>query len=100
MLWRGVSAACVVGLSGSAVSIAGPVGFVGLVVPHMVRMTIGVEYVRLLPVAALGGALLVLLADTAPRAVFATDLPVGITMAFIGAPFFIWLARNHGAVRG
>lgn len=100
LLWRGLGAALVVGLAGSAVAIAGPVGFVGLVVPHMARLSMGTDYRRILPVAALGGAGLMLAADTLPRALAGRDLPVGVTMALVGAPFFIWLARNHGAVKG
>ncbi|MGR3794201.1 FecCD family ABC transporter permease [Vannielia sp. SX4] len=99
-LWRAIAACCVVGLAGSAVSIAGPLGFVGLVVPHMVRLTLGGGYGRILPLSILGGAALTLLADTAPRALLSVDMPAGITLALIGAPFFIWLARSHGAVRG
>ena len=95
MLWRGVSAVLVVMLAGGAVAVAGPVGFVGLVVPHMVRLTVGGDYRRLLPLALLGGALLTLLADTLPRALWGNDLPVGISLALVGAPFFIWLARSR-----
>ena len=94
-LWRAVSAAVVVVLAGGAVAVAGPVGFVGLVVPHMVRLTMGGDYRRIVPLAALGGALLTLLADVLPRALWDTDIPVGISLALIGAPFFIWLARGR-----
>ncbi|MCO6384130.1 iron ABC transporter permease [Oceanicola sp. 502str15] len=99
-LWRAIAAGCVVGLAGSAVSIAGPLGLVGLVVPHMVRLTLGGGYGRIVPLSILGAAALTLLADTAPRALLGVDLPAGITLALIGAPFFICLARSHGAVRG
>lgn len=95
LLWRLISGLLVVGLAGSAVAVAGPLGFVGLVVPHIVRLTLGPDYRLILPFAALGGAGLALLADTLPRALLATDIPLGITMALIGAPFFIWLANSR-----
>lgn len=93
--WRAVSVVLVVALAGSAVALAGPIGFVGLVVPHLVRLTVSADYRRILPYACLVGAGLMLLADTLPRAVWGRDVPVGITMAMIGAPFFIWLARRR-----
>ncbi|MEQ9243800.1 FecCD family ABC transporter permease [Roseovarius indicus] len=95
-VWRAIAALLVVGLAGSAVAIAGPVAFVGLVVPHIVRMCIGADYRRILPLCLLGGAALTLCADTLPRALSDRDIPVGITLAVLGAPFFIWLARRHG----
>ncbi|MEP2640111.1 iron ABC transporter permease [Roseobacter sp.] len=94
-LWRMISGLIVVVLAGSAVAVAGPVGFVGLVVPHMTRMTCGPDYRRIIPVALLGGAVLTLLADSIPRAVWSNDVPVGISLALIGAPFFVWLARGR-----
>ncbi|MFV0474007.1 MAG: FecCD family ABC transporter permease [Pikeienuella sp.] len=95
-LWRLVSALLVVLLAGGAVAIAGPIGFVGLVVPHIARMLVGADYRRVIPASALGGALLVVTADAALRAALpARDIPVGVGMALIGAPFFIWLARNR-----
>lgn len=98
-LWRALSAVIVVLLAGGAVAIAGPLGFVGLVVPHITRMIVGTDYRRILPIALLGGALLTLLADVLPRALLQTDVPVGISLALVGAPFFIWLARSRlGAV--
>ncbi|WP_341870489.1 iron ABC transporter permease [Paracoccus shanxieyensis] len=95
LLWRLISGLLVVGLAGGAVAIAGPLGFVGLVVPHIVRLLVGPDYRLILPFAVLGGAGLALLADSLPRAVLATDMPLGITMALIGAPFFIWLANTR-----
>ena len=80
---------------GAALAVAGPLGFVGLVVPHMARLTLGADFGRILPLAALLGAALVLLADTLPRALWARDIPVGVTLALLGAPVFIWLARTR-----
>lgn len=95
-LWRGLAVAIVILLAGGAVALAGPIGFVGLVVPHIARMTVGVDYRWIIPFSAAGGALLVVLADMLGRAVFASQgFPVGVTMALVGAPFFIWLARSR-----
>lgn len=94
--WRTISIVVVILLAGSAVSLAGPIGFVGLVVPHIVRLTIGVDYRWILPFSAVGGALLVVVADLVGRMIFGSqDFPVGVTTALIGAPFFLWLARSR-----
>lgn len=98
-LWRLVLAGLVVALAGGGVALAGPLGFVGLVVPHIARMTVGADYRRILPVAALAGAGLVVLADTLPRQIWARDIPVGVTLALIGAPVFVWLARRRSGGR-
>jgi len=96
VVWRGLAAVLVILLAGGAVALAGPIGFVGLVVPHIVRMTAGTDYRWIIPFAAAGGAFLVLSADTLSRILFASQsFPVGVTMAMIGAPFFIWLARTR-----
>lgn len=96
LAWRLACGALAVLLAGSAVAIAGPIGFVGLVVPHMARMIVGPDYTRVIPFCALGGGLLVVAADTALRhSLPGIDLPVGVSMALIGAPFFIWLARGR-----
>ncbi|MDO5611870.1 MAG: iron ABC transporter permease [Paracoccus sp. (in: a-proteobacteria)] len=93
--WRAVAGLLVVALAGGAVAIAGPLGFVGLVVPHLARLCLGPDYRLILPFAAVGGAGLAALADTMPRALWGTDVPLGVSMALIGAPFFIWLARSR-----
>ena len=83
-------------LAASSVSVAGLLGFVGLVVPHIVRLLIGTDYRFLIPGAALLGAAVVTLSDTAARLLFApVELPVGLVMAFIGAPFFLFLLRRE-----
>lgn len=82
-------------LAGTAVSIAGLVGFVGLVVPHAVRLLIGGDYRFLLPLSMLGGGALVVFTDTAARTWFdPVELPVGILLAGVGAPFFLFLLRR------
>ena len=83
-------------LASSAVSIAGLVGFVGLLVPHLVRLVIGNDYRFLVPTAALFGAILLTLADTAARTVFdPQELPVGVLTAIMGGPVFILLVRRR-----
>ena len=83
-------------LAGIAVSVAGLIGFVGLVVPHMIRLLIGEDYRYLLPYSIVGGAVLVVLADTVARTAFdPIELPVGILLAALGAPFFIILLRKR-----
>lgn len=83
-------------LVGSAVAVSGVVGFVGLVVPHLVRLVIGPAHARLLPAAALTGAWLVIVADLVARAVIAPrELHLGVVTAFLGAPFFLFLLRRH-----
>ncbi|MFC5695061.1 FecCD family ABC transporter permease [Pseudomonas sp. GCM10022186] len=77
---------------GAAVAAAGLIGFIGLVVPHLVRLVAGPDHRVLLPASALAGASLMLLADLAARLVLApAELPIGIVTALIGAPFFLYL---------
>lgn len=83
-------------LAASAVSVAGLLGFVGLVVPHAARLLIGSDYRYLLPAAALLGIGVVTFSDMLARTVLApVELPVGIIMAFVGAPFFLYLLRRE-----
>lgn len=82
-------------LAASAVSVAGLIGFVGLVIPHIARMIIGTEYRFLLPGSAFLGAAVLVVSDTLGRVLFSpVEVPVGIIMAFFGAPFFLWLLRR------
>jgi iron complex transport system permease protein len=77
---------------GAGVAAAGLIGFVGIVVPHMLRLLIGPGHRALLPLAALSGAALLVAADTIARIIVApAELPIGIVTAAIGAPFFLWL---------
>lgn len=83
-------------LVGSAVAFAGAVGFVGLVIPHIVRLMIGPGHRWLLPVAAVLGALLIVIADTAARTLDPPlEIPLGLFTAAIGAPFFLWLIQRQ-----
>jgi iron complex transport system permease protein len=89
-----LAAISVVLLAGSSVAAVGPIGFVGLVIPHIVRFLAGVDYRWILPYSAVFGAILLLVADMAARLLVAPqELPVGVMTAFVGAPFFIYLAR-------
>lgn len=89
-------------LAGASVSFAGLLGFVGLIVPHIVRRLVGGENKKLLPLCALGGATFVTVCDMIARMAFAPyEIPVGVLMSFIGGPFFIWLLlkRKGGHAR-
>lgn len=86
-------------LTGAATAAAGPIGFVGLMVPHIVRMFTGPDYRWLLPYSALGGATLLLLADVAGRVILRPgEMQAGVIVALIGAPVFIWLVRRRKVV--
>ena len=79
----------------SAVAFAGVIGFVGLVVPHVIRLVWGGDYRRLLPLSILGGAVMLLLTDLAARTVIAPQVvPVGVLTALLGAPFFLWVLKR------
>jgi len=79
-----------------AVAVSGVIGFVGLIVPHLLRMLIGAEHRGLVPASAAGGALLLLVADTLARTVAApAEVPVGIVTALVGAPVFLWILRRR-----
>ena len=83
-------------LTGLAVSVSGAIGYVGLLVPHVIRMLFGSDYRLLIPTAAIGGAIAVVFADTLARTVVApTELPVGAMTAIAGAPVFIYLLRRR-----
>jgi len=81
---------------GTSVALVGTIAFVGLIVPHIVRMAVGPDHRVLLPASALAGAILLVVADTLSRIVLApTELPVGIITAIVGVPFFISLLRQR-----
>ncbi len=85
-------------LAGSAVSVVGLLGFVGLIVPHISRLIIGSDYRFLFPAAILLGAIIVLICDLISRVLFAPiEIPVGIIMSALGAPFFLYLLRSKEA---
>lgn len=85
--------------TGVAVSVSGAIGYVGLLVPHLVRLLFGSDYRLLVPATALSGAVVLLVADTLARTVIApTELPVGAVTAVVGAPLFIYLLRRPRVV--
>ncbi|MGO1977042.1 FecCD family ABC transporter permease [Brachybacterium tyrofermentans] len=88
-------------LAGSAVAICGPIGFVGLMVPHVIRWCVGPDQARLLPLSALGGAVLLLAADVLGRVLVApAEMPAGVVTAFVGAPVLIVLVRARRRLSG
>lgn len=92
--WRLIIAVAV--LVGSSVAIAGIVSFVGLIIPHLVRLLFGVQHRFVLPCSALGGALLVGLSDLGARTLLSNaELPLGVVTTSLGAPVFIWMLMKH-----
>lgn len=93
---RLVASAGAVILCGAAVAIAGPIAFVGLIIPHVCRLLVGTDHRWLLPFSAVAGAVLLVAADIVGRLIARPDeIEVGIITAFIGAPFFIWIVRRQ-----
>lgn len=87
-------------MAGVSVSTVGLIGFVGLIIPHISRLLVGSDYRFMLPLSALMGSSLLLLADTMARSVFSpVELPVGVIMAIFGGPFFLYLLRKGGAYK-
>jgi iron complex transport system permease protein len=85
-------------ITGVVVSFSGIIGFVGLIVPHLMRMILGPDHRLLLPASALGGAVFLIAADTVARTIISpSELPVGVITAFLGAPFFIYLLKKRGS---
>lgn len=84
-------------LAGGAVALAGPVAFVGLMVPHVIRHFVGADYRSVLPCSMVGGAFFMLAADLISRLINApSETPIGLIFAIIGVPFFVWTARREG----
>ncbi len=85
-------------ITAASVSVSGMIGWVGLVIPHLSRKLVGNDYRVLLPTSMLFGALFLLVVDDISRNLMATEIPIGILTAFIGAPFFLWLITRKGEV--
>ena len=83
-------------ITAAAVSVSGMIGWVGLVIPHMMRRIVGSDYRYLMPASILGGGLFLMLVDDVSRNAFSSGMPIGILTAFIGAPFFLWLITGRG----
>ncbi|WP_062677958.1 FecCD family ABC transporter permease [Parageobacillus toebii] len=89
------AALLVVLLAGSSVAIAGPIGFIGIIVPHIARALVGVDHRWVLPYCSLIGAILLIAADIGARYILMPrEVPVGIVTAFLGVPFFVYIARR------
>ena len=83
--------------TGAAVSVGGPVGFIGIIVPHLVRLMVGADHRVVLPASALFGAAFLVACDVVARTVMApVEIPVGVITALIGGPFFLWLLVRRG----
>ncbi|MEM2592438.1 MAG: iron chelate uptake ABC transporter family permease subunit, partial [Thermofilaceae archaeon] len=83
-------------MTAAAVAVAGIIGFVGWLVPHLLRRIVGGDHRLLLPLSAMGGGLLLLWSDTLARTLTRpAELPVGVITALIGTPLFIWVLRQH-----
>ncbi|SMQ61915.1 iron complex transport system permease protein [Bacillus sp. OV166] len=96
LLVKSLGVIVVLVLTGAAVSVAGAIGFIGLVIPHITRFIIGSDYRWIIPISAILGGLLLVLADIAARMVNAPfETPVGAITAIIGVPFFLYLARGE-----
>jgi iron complex transport system permease protein len=82
--------------TGAAVSISGPIGFVGIIVPHLVRLLVGSDHRLVLPASILFGASFVIICDLVARTMFSPlEVPVGVVTALVGGPFFLWLLLRH-----
>ncbi len=98
-LARGVTAVGIVLLCGAATALAGPVGFIGLVVPHLLRALIGTDYRWLLPYSVLTAPIILVSADVVGRVILLPgEVAAGVISVFVGAPVFIWLVRKRKAV--
>ncbi len=83
-------------MTAAAVSVSGLIGFVGLIIPHFVRIIIGPNHRWLVPFSALGGAVLLVVADTLARTLFSPmEVPIGVIMSLVGAPFFLYILRTR-----
>jgi iron complex transport system permease protein len=88
-------------LAAAAVSVAGVIGFVGLMTPHILRLVLGADHRRLVPASLLGGAAFMVLADLAARTLLAPEeIPVGAVTALLGGPFFLYLLRRERRAAG
>lgn len=88
-------------LTAAAVSVSGVIGFVGLIVPHLVRLLVGPDYRLLMPISLVVGGIYVIIADTLARTLLSpTEIPLGVVTAFLGAPFFAYLLKKRKQAQG
>ncbi len=93
-----VAIVTVAAATGASVAVSGGIGFVGIVVPHILRMAIGPDHRYLLPASALLGGTLLIFADVVARTIVApAELPIGIITAAVGGPFFLWILLRQRA---
>ena len=98
---KNISILTVAAATGAAVAVSGGIGFIGIVVPHLLRLSIGPDHKTLLPSAALLGAILLLMADIISRSIIApAELSIGIVTAVLGAPVFLWIFLKRNAMVG
>lgn len=83
-------------ITAASVAVSGMIGWVGLVIPHMLRRVVGADYRYLMPASILGGGIFLLVVDNVSRTVTTAGIPIGILTAFVGAPFFLWLITGKG----
>lgn len=93
---RLIAVICATLITAASVSVSGMIGWVGLVIPHMMRRLVGSDYRYLLPASILGGGLFLLMVDNVSRTLSGSEIPIGILTAFIGAPFFLLLITRRG----
>ncbi|WP_294512420.1 iron ABC transporter permease [uncultured Intestinimonas sp.] len=96
---RLILALCATLVTAASISVSGMIGWVGLVVPHLGRRLVGNDYRALMPASMLFGAVFLLAVDNVSRNLLATEIPIGILTAFIGAPFFLYLMMRKGGFR-
>ena len=84
-------------VTASAVAVSGVIGWVGLVIPHIMRRIVGNDYRILLPASMLGGGIFLLVVDNISRSVISSGIPIGILTSFVGAPLFLWMITGKGA---
>ena len=96
-LVKGIGILSVVCLTGTAIALVGKVGFVGLIIPHISRMLVGVDYKWLVPCSGILGAVFLGLCDVLSRFInYPFETPIGVVTALIGVPFFLYLIRTKG----
>ncbi|MNP60478.1 putative siderophore transport system permease protein YfiZ precursor [compost metagenome] len=87
-------------LAGASVAVAGPIAFVGIIIPHIVRYLVGSDYRWVIPYAAVLGAILLVIADVGSRYIaMPKEVPVGVMTAILGVPFFVYIARKGKRVQ-
>ncbi|NQX67395.1 iron ABC transporter permease [Paenibacillus alba] len=95
-----VAAVIIIILAGGSVAVAGPIAFIGIIIPHISRYLVGTDYRWIVPYSAVLGALLLLLADIGARFIaMPKEVPVGVMTAIIGVPFFVYIARKGGETK-